>query len=120
MWTNKHKRTAYDTVVAEARGGMPKAWAKLYKMGQINSFSIARYGEHADGRLALEVVRRMDHFYDKYLEEDEAIYQYSENELNSYDESEAWVNSMLENMEPGREHVWDRGQEVMRLVPVNP
>ena len=54
------RRAAYDVIVAEARGGLAKEWARQYGVGQLHSFSFARYGEAVACRMAL--CRRLEHF----------------------------------------------------------
>ena len=39
-WTLTEKGKLYDIVMATARGGLPRYWAKRFQMGEVASFSL--------------------------------------------------------------------------------
>ena len=66
-WTARKKRIPFDCYIAKARAGVPAAFARLYGLGQIHSFSIRAYEERACGMMAAEACRRKEHFFNIYI-----------------------------------------------------
>ena len=60
-----------------ARSGEPKAWRATFSIGQMHSFSIAKYGEEYAWHLALETARRLQVYYDCVCESGDADFRYT-------------------------------------------
>ena len=117
-WTKIHKKKAVDCMVAKARGGDPRRFVKMYSMGVLHSFALNKYGEEACALLALETARRLQHFYDIYVFAEDDPFTFSEEELVSCPEDEAFITWLLtiDAMSP----TWERAQKVRVLKPSPP
>ena len=112
------RHAAYDVIVAEARGGLAREWARQYGVGQIHSFSFARYGEAVACRMALEVCRRLEHYFRIYLEADNDAMVYSEAQQASYEESIDWIDWILGLLDG--DAAFDRAVGIRKIVPSHP
>jgi hypothetical protein len=108
---------SYDCIVAQARGFLPKYFCREYGLGIMYSFSFRMYGEVAACTLAVEVCRRLQHFYEIYTESDRDPHIFTQGEFDSYTETIEWCDFLLglDIMHPA----WVRGSDVRKLVPIN-
>ena len=93
-WTVTHKKVACDAIVGYSKGKEAQAWATHFGLDRINSFAYSRYDQHPASCMALEWCRRMQHFYDIYTGRDDPDFEYSAEELESYEESIEFIDLM--------------------------
>ena len=53
-WTKKRKHVSCDAIAGFAIGAVPRAWAVLYGLVRMNSFSFRKYTQESASALALE------------------------------------------------------------------
>ena len=90
-----HKKVACDAIVGYARAQEAQAWARHFGFDRMNSFAFAKYDRHPASCMALEWCRRMQHFHDIYTAQDDPDFVYSEEELESCEESIELIDLML-------------------------
>lgn len=108
---------AYDCIIAQGRGFLPKYWLKEFGLGKMYSFSFRLYGEVAACTLAVEVCRRLQYYFDLWVNAEGDVYRYSQADLDSYEETVEWCDFLL-GLEDGHP-AWDRSREIRRLTPIN-
>ena len=85
-------------------------------MGRQHSFSIRLYGEEGATKMALEVARRCEHFFQQYLWSDTLEHEYTPEELASYQESRQFVDWCLQVPDDDVD-TWSRIFDVRGLLP---
>ena len=91
-WTAKHRGVTADCVVAQATGRLAMEWCRKYGLNRMASFSFAKYGESTANHMALQWCRRLQHYFDLWLQSDEAVFEYSSAALESYDPGQEWTS----------------------------
>ena len=115
-WTKKHKKVTCDCVCTRASGSVAREWAQEFNMGRQHSFSIRLYGEEGATKMALEVARRCEHFFQQYLWSDSLEHEYTPEELASYQESRQFVDWCLQVPDDDVD-TWSRIFDVRGLLP---
>ena len=118
-WTRKNRGVVCDTVATRAKAGLPADWADTYQLGRMHTFSIRLYTERGASMLALEVARRMEHFFQLYLAADEPRHWYTDDELASYLPGLPWLDWYQATMDLDDQAAYNRGHWVHRLRPCN-
>ena len=114
-WTKERKGVKSNSVGAFARAGA-KNFCGVYGFPKQRVFTFALYGRRECIELAREVCRRGEHFYSIWLLSDNVDYQFTEDDIDSYPESPAFLDFMvaLDIEHPA----FDAGIEVRRLNPI--
>ena len=113
-WTKANKGLVADTVQSKAKKGLPQIWCRQYGMNIMASFAFSRYGEPAAVQLSVEWCRRMQHWFNPWLANDDTHYQYVEEDLASYCPKPDW-EAFVGGLEPGP--VKQRAEQVAALCP---
>lgn len=66
-WTQSHLGMATDRCSAQAKSGTPSRWCEMYGLNKIASFSFSVYGEVGAAILSAEWCKRMQFYYDIWL-----------------------------------------------------
>lgn len=83
------------------------------------SFAYSKYGVFAAHALAREFCRRSDYFLSLWLAEPENDdFAYSAEALGSYEETEEWVDFLLE--QDIESSTFAKGNDIRHLSPANP
>lgn len=115
-WTREKKKRAYDGIAAQARGGEPTKWARSYGLNSMATFATKKYGDQGASMCVVEWARRMQHYYDLYLQAGDPDFQYDDALLDSYKETDSWV-AFLAEQAPGS-LVLERASDVRMLRPL--
>ena len=84
-WTQRRLGIAVERVTADARKGAPSQFCQTYGFNQGMSFTLKWYGDRNCSALALEWCRRMQFWFDLWLEQGDTKYRFSAEELLSYE-----------------------------------
>lgn len=115
-WTATHKKKAFDAVAGMARNSVAKTWCRRYGLNIEASFSLAKYGESDAPMLALQWCDRMQHYFLIYKANGAGDYHYTDEDMESFEESLDWVNFVLDS---GPESpIWDRAMAIRNLRPL--
>jgi hypothetical protein len=117
-WTQRHLGIAVERVTADARKGAPSHFCQIYGFNQGMSFTLKRYGDLNCSALALEWCRRMQFWFDLWLEQGDAKYRFSSEELLSYEETPEWM-AFCDNAPPTGP-LADRINAIRGLFPQSP
>jgi len=117
-WTQRHLGVAVERVTADARKGAPSQFCQTYGFNQGVSFTLSRYGDLNCSVLALEWCRRMQFWFDLWLEQGNTKYCFSAEELLSYEETPEWM-AFCENA-PSTGALADRISAIRGLFPQSP
>ena len=96
-WTSANRTKPFEGVRAYARGEGPKLWCRQYGLQDTASFSFATHTEAHSSVLALAWRGRMQWLYDLHLEKDTDSYQYTEEDLQGFQEQPAFA-SLVEQL----------------------
>jgi len=116
-WCAEQKGKAFDIAVGQAKRGMPLSWCKSHKMNSLASFSLSKYGEGPASTLAVEWCRRMQHFFDLWLNSPGEDYHFSASDMDSYVPTEAFIK--LTDTIPHSHPAWARVVAIKALLPAN-
>ena len=116
-WTKLNLGTEADCVAAMAAKGAPSAFCIQFSLARMSSYSFAKYGERAALLMAQEWCRRMEHFYQLYLQGDDA-FRFDSTALPSYEPSSEWTAFFAE-LHAGTA-TFNRAVAIQGLRPVNP
>ena len=117
-WTQRHLGIAVERVTADARKGAPSLFCQTYGFNQGMSFTLKRYGDLNCSALALEWCRRMQFWFDLWLEQGDTKYRFSAEELLSYEEAPGW-RAFCDNA-PSVGVLADRINAIRGLFPQSP
>ena len=117
-WTKRHSGRDYGFFTALAGGGLPREWCEFFGFQISYSFSVMLYDELNASRLAVEVCKRLQHFYDIYIGQESLVYVYTPEDLSSYKMGAEYVDFLLSVIE-AQPHVYERGTAVNSLLPTN-
>ena len=81
---------AEDVTATEARKGLPRTWCKTYGVNQSFSLKTAQVGDFEAMSISLEWCSRCEHFYRIWIENNDPMYIYSDDEKASFPVSDAW------------------------------
>ena len=107
---------ASDCVQAFSRGGMPKMWARAYGWPLSPSWTYTEHnGEENCMRMAREFCRKSLFFYSMWFASDDDDFDYSDDQINSYDPSHEFMEWALEQLD--RPSTRRRIDELLALKP---
>lgn len=115
QWTARHKGKAFDTLVGQAKRGHVTRWCNMHQLKKVVSFSLALYGEGPATAMALEWCRRMQHFYDLWVNSPGSAYSFSPSDMDAYQPGEAFTNMKAEL--PPSHPAWVRVQAIESMFP---
>jgi hypothetical protein len=114
-WSVKHKGTAADRVQALARAGCHKDWCKQYSLNMMASWSFQLYGAAAANAMAVEWCRKLQYYFDIWMEQGSSNYQYTEADIKGYKPTTAWLD--FETDVPLKGKLWDRVSAILAMRP---
>lgn len=118
-WTMRNKGVVADAVSAFARGGMCKSiFCHNYGWPAQFTCTYAKFGMESAHALCREFCRRGDYFFSIWAAQPDDRFQFSEEDIQSYEETLEWVTFLTEADTDGP--VFQRGLEIRELVPTNP
>lgn len=114
-WTAVHKGLAFDCCAATAKKGLPSQWCRKYGMNQIASYSFSVYGEVTASTLAAEWCRRMQFYYDLWIESGQD-YVYRPEDKAAYKPTDSWLRLKADLTLPAKAR--QRAEIIEDLFPV--
>ena len=89
-WTQSTMGKATDRCTAQAKSGTPTRWCQMYGLNKIASFSFSVYGEVAAAALSAEWCKRMQFFFDLWLDGPDD-FAYRPEDRQAYRPSDRWL-----------------------------
>jgi hypothetical protein len=89
-WTQANMGKAVDRCAATAKQGLPSQWCAQYGLNKIASFSFSVYGEQGAAQLSSEWCRRMQFYYDLWLQSS-PNHVFTLQDKAAYHPTEAWL-----------------------------
>ena len=117
-WTQEHKNTVTDCIAGQAASPLVEAWCRKYGLNMSSSYSFNKYGHIAASVLATAWCHRMQHFWDIYKRQRLANYQFTQADVDSYQEELSFVEFQIAL--PVESPAYPRVDQLKILRPVNP
>ena len=116
-WTKANLGTAADCVAGSAVKGALAAFCLQYSLARMTSYSFAKYGEPAALLMAKEWCRRMEFYYQRFLEGDDG-FRFGPNASEGYEPLPEWTRFFAD--QHAGTATYNRAVAIQSMAPVNP
>ena len=116
-WTQNVLGMATDRCTAQAKSGTPSRWCQMYGLNKIASFSFSVYGEVAAAMLSAEWCKRMQFYFDLWLNSP-GEHVYTPEDRQAYQPSDTWLR--FKAALPSHGKTRQRAEAIEALFPAEP